>query len=199
MASAPDSIKAAESRLDTAKFGLADMKNPKRALSGLLNAVVFARMVTFALQNMRNEVDGFAAWYDPIVAELKNDQLMKFFWNLRTEIEKKAEPVAQRGMRIGKLNTNEIYNLPRPPGAVGFFIGDPTGGSGWNVRAPDGTTEKYYIDPPPAWGVAAVVTLKGVPVEFKDVPATELVERYLDRMQGIIEGAKAKFASGVKT
>ncbi|MDB5610270.1 MAG: hypothetical protein JWP25_7170 [Bradyrhizobium sp.] len=43
--------------------GLVD---PKRALAGLYNAVVFGRMVTFALQNMRNEVSGFEDWYAPI-------------------------------------------------------------------------------------------------------------------------------------
>jgi hypothetical protein len=53
MATAEQAIQSAKDRLATARFGLADMDDPKRARSGLYNAVVFGRMVTFALQNMQ--------------------------------------------------------------------------------------------------------------------------------------------------
>ena len=32
---------------------------------------------------------------------------------------------------------------PPPPNAKGFFIGDNLGGSGWEVKLPDGSIEKY--------------------------------------------------------
>jgi hypothetical protein len=195
MASAADTIKAAEDRLKTARFGLSDMNDPTRALSGLFNAVVFGRMVTFTLQNMRNDVGGFNEWYDPIVTELKADPLMKFFWELRTGIEKKAEPVADQGIMIKKLNVAEVFNLPKPPGAIGFFIGDEIGGSGWDVRAADGAIKKYYVTPPDSWGVAAALNMNNIPVEFKNVPATDLVARYLDRMDEILASAKVKFST----
>lgn len=61
-ASSADSIRAAEERLNIARQGLKDMDDPRRSRSGLYNAVVFARMVTFALQNMKNQADGFNEW-----------------------------------------------------------------------------------------------------------------------------------------
>ncbi len=57
--SVQDVIRAAEERLQTARFGLQDMSKPERAQSGLYNAVVFGRMVTFALQNLRNIAPDF--------------------------------------------------------------------------------------------------------------------------------------------
>src|ERR1700737_1788713 len=136
MAKVADAVRAAEDRLKTARFGLADMKDPKRALSGLFNAVVFGRMTTFALQNMRSEVEGFDEGYNDVQTGLAADPLMKFFKDMRTEIEHTAEEVAHRGFKVQRLSVSDIFNLPRPPGAVGFFIGDATGGSGWEVRAP---------------------------------------------------------------
>src|SRR5262249_17042181 len=86
-----DVIQAAEDRLRTARFGLADMDNPDRNRSGLYNAVVFGRMVTFALQNLRSIVPDFDEWYAPHQEAMRSDPLMKYFSDLRTEIEKKTD------------------------------------------------------------------------------------------------------------
>jgi hypothetical protein len=57
-------ISEAEDLLRTAEFGLEDMKlRPGRARSGLRNAVVFGRISTFALRNLRSVVPEFDAWY----------------------------------------------------------------------------------------------------------------------------------------
>ncbi|TIP28766.1 MAG: hypothetical protein E5X67_10115 [Mesorhizobium sp.] len=90
MASAKDAIAGAEARLKTAYFGLEDMEQPKRYRSGLMNAVVFGRMVTLSLQNMRNDVEGFDAWYQPHQAAMEGDPMMTFFVKLRNTIEKQV-------------------------------------------------------------------------------------------------------------
>jgi hypothetical protein len=193
MASSSEAIRAAEDRLATARFGLADMSNPKRSLSGLMNAVVFGRMVTFALQNMRSSVPEFDDWYELVRAELKADPLMNFFWNLRTEIEKTTGPETESYAFLDRLNVADIQKLPRPPGAVSFFIGDNNGGSGWEVQAADGSIEKYYVDLPPEWGADVGLMLPKLPPELRNTPTRELVSRYLDQMASIIERAKKKF------
>lgn len=89
--SASDVIRAAEERLESARFGLADMKQPQRAHSGFYNAVVFGRMVTFALQNLRSIIPEFDQWYAPKQEQLRADPLARYFYELlTTEIEKKV-------------------------------------------------------------------------------------------------------------
>lgn len=74
---AKDAIAAAEERLRIARFGTEDMKsNPARFNSGLMNAVAFARMVSFSLQNMRSSVAEFDDWYGKKQNEMRNDILM---------------------------------------------------------------------------------------------------------------------------
>jgi hypothetical protein len=52
-------LQEAEERLKIVRFGLADMNNPERARAGLYGAVVFGRMVTFALPNLRGVIPDF--------------------------------------------------------------------------------------------------------------------------------------------
>jgi glutaminyl-tRNA synthetase len=193
VATAQQSIKAANERLATVRFGLADMADPNRARTGLYNAVVFGRMVTFALQNMTSSVPEFDDWYELVRAELKADPLMNFFWNLRTEIEKTTGPEMGSYAHIKRLNTADVRKLPKPPGAVSFFIGDNNGGSRWEVQTADGSIEKYYVDLPPEWGADVGVTLPKLPPELRNTPTRELVSRYLDQMASIIERAKKRF------
>ena len=118
MASAESAIAAAESKLRIAYFGLEDMvKRPDRFHSGLMNAVVFARMVTFALQSMAKEVPEFNAWYELQQAEMRNDPSMNFFKDLRNKIEKtSAEPVYLSAR--GSFSSADIDQFrPVPPGA----------------------------------------------------------------------------------
>ncbi|MDB5610271.1 MAG: hypothetical protein JWP25_7171 [Bradyrhizobium sp.] len=119
---------------------------------------------------------------------------MGFFWNLRTEIEKTAERQDASYSSIESLNVNDIQHLPRPPGAFSFFIGDRNGGTGWEVKLPDGSIEKYYIKPPDSWQVRAGLVLSKAPDEFKGADARNLVGRYLDRMESIVADARKKFS-----
>src|SRR5205823_5952074 len=90
-------IGEAEELLQTAKFGLEDMRKPARRRSGLRNAVVFGRNTTWALQNLRGVVPDFDEWYGPKQEAMRTDLLMRFFHDLRTQIEKQAStPTAGR-------------------------------------------------------------------------------------------------------
>jgi hypothetical protein len=195
-ASATDSIRAAEQHLATARFGLKDMDQPARARSGLFNAVVFGRAVTLALQNMRHQVEGFDEWYAPFRTKLKDDELMSYFYELRTEIEKTAKP--QGGMYLNisdaSFSPSDIMALPRPPGAKDFFIGDENGGSGWTVSLPDGTTEKFYLSLPETFGrIESGLMLPDAPERYRERDARELLTLYLNEMASIVEQAKNRF------
>ena len=80
---------------------------------------------------------------------------------------------------------------PSPPGAVGFFIGDASGAAGWEVRKPDGSKEKYYIDLPS--DIAQVdMALPGAPGGDK-LSAPELVAKYLEKIEQIVAEARQRF------
>jgi hypothetical protein len=197
MINASEAIKSAEERLADAKFGLADMQIPARARSGFRNAVVFGRMVTFMLQNMRGHVPGFDPWYNEIVASLKADPMMKYFSDLRTEIEKTIKPHLGAAFSINKFDTTQLQQIPKPRGAKSFFMGDSNGGSGWLVELPDGSEEKYYIDLPGDWDVKAQLTLPGAPDSFNQDNAIDLVREYPERLGEIVADAKIRFVDAV--
>lgn len=196
MATAWEAIQAAEARLETARFGLEDMRGrPERAQSGLMNAVVFGRMVTFALQNMRSTVPEFDDWYNAKREDMRADSLMSFFYQLRTEIEKQTHEHTRAQTDIVSFSASMLARFhPAPPDAAGFFIGDQNGGSGWEIRRPDGSVEKYYVDMPPEIAKSDLL-MKAVPPPFNEVPAHILLEEYLNKLQGLIDEAKDRFLS----
>ncbi len=191
--SAEQIFRVAHEHLESARFGLEDMRSrPQRLQSGLRNAVVFARAVSFALQNLRGVVPDFDVWYTPQQEAMRSEPLMKYFSDLRTAIEKKADSHVGHTGHVS-FNPGDMHRFePRPPNAIGFFIGDANGGSGWEVRRADGTKERYYIDLPPDIGTLTT-HLDGVPSEFSHVAAQDLVARYLERMAKLLTDAESQF------
>lgn len=188
-----DIIREAEELLQTAKFGLQDMVKPERARSGLRNAVVFARSTTWALQNLRGKVPDFDQWYSLKQEAMKADPIMRYFHNLRSQIEKQAStPTAVRG-RLERFSSDDDMKrfYPAPPNATGFFIGDSSGGSGWQLVKSDGSIEKYYIDLPSNVGQFQM-TLPGAP-GGKTLSAQDLVAAYLEKIEQIVREARQKF------
>src|SRR5438094_483482 len=155
-----DVLRAARQTLATVEKGLADLASgdPNRRVAGLHNLVVFGRAVTNVLQNLRSSEPDFDAWYGPHRAEMEADPLLKYLYELRTEILKKGILPIGTSMYIHQLRIPEdMARLgPPPPNARGFFIGDNLGGSGWEVELPDGRTEKYYAELPADIGVATM-------------------------------------------
>jgi len=187
-------ISEAEDLLRTAEFGLEDMRTrPGRGRSGLRNAVVFGRNVTWALQNLKHIVPGFEAWYSAKQADMRADPLMRYFHELRTSIEKQARTPTITGAMVKEFSMKHFQ--PAPPGAVGFFIGDESGGSGWEIARPDGAIERYYIDLPPEVG-SVTLHLPEAPKEVSEgKTADQLIEEYLKRVRALVEEAKARFGT----
>ena len=89
--------------------------------------------------------------YGPYREEMSQDPLLRYFYKLRSKILKEGEIPTQTTVGIHNLSLPQDaqrFGTP-PPGARGFFVGDQAGGIGWKIELPDGSIEKYYIEPPP--------------------------------------------------
>jgi hypothetical protein len=80
------------------KQGLRDITDPdsdsERVLFGFFGIVVFGRAVTSALQNLRSfDRTAFDAWYDPWETEMRQDELLLYFYKLRTRLLKDIDPM----------------------------------------------------------------------------------------------------------
>lgn len=143
-------LQRAEDMLATARQGLADVLNQDRSRrdSGVHNAIVFGRTVSFVIQNLSSIADGFKEWYEPEQDAMRADPVMRFMVEARNEILKRGEINVERSILISRLSFKDLPFDQRPPGAVGFFVGDELGRSGWEIRLPDGSIEKFYVQIP---------------------------------------------------
>jgi hypothetical protein len=194
-------LKDAQRTLDTAEMGYALFtKQSENRLSGLMNLTVFGVAVSSVLQNLRHLELDFDQWYKKFREEMVSDPLMKYFWDLRSEILKEGKLPVGTATHIKRLDRNTFGRIPPPPPNVkikGFFMGDNFGGNGYEILLPDGSVQKYYVDIP-----SDIVTTS---LHFRDSPKTHLgknlpdqsIERlsrlYLDYLQRMVAEAKAKF------
>lgn len=200
-------IASARQRLAIARQGWRDVDGPDpgRRLAGVYNAVIFGRMVTFSLQNLRTVVgdDRFDAWYGPQQVSMRADPLLRWFNGLRTQIEKRTGPDLDLHATNMTLTGGDLVRLTQnpPPGARTFFIGDRTGGSGWDIEHPDGSRETYYVALPPDIAERLPFSLhfpnspsshRGGALDDTSLPT--LIGHYLDYMQGLIDAAEHEFA-----
>ena len=56
--------------------------------------VIECRRSTFVLQKLSSRVDGWEEWYAPRQESMRDDPLMRYFHDLRTQIEKQGLPAA---------------------------------------------------------------------------------------------------------
>lgn len=191
-----EAIRAAKDRLATAYFGLEDMqKRPDRYLSGLMNAVIFGRMVNFSLQNMRNEVEGWEEWYAPKQVEMKNDPLMVYFLNLRNKFEKQthANPAVRGEFNFSPEMRNSLE--PKPPGATAFVFGHAKhgGASGWVIPL-DGGEEQFYAVQLPQHIADFRSHMPDAPEMWRGNTTDEMVVAYLQKLRDLISEVEARFA-----
>lgn len=198
-------LASATQTLQTAKYGLDDYlgKIPERRETGLRNMIVFSRAVTNVIQNLRSTVGKreFNMWYEPWQLKMKEDAVMKAFYQMRTEILKQGVLETSLSMHIEHLNTNDLQPLMQnpPQNAVGFFIGDNLGGSGWEILMPDGEKEKYYVDLPKEVKIKTFLELKNLPkVSVKDKEGEfyntqDMVKYYYDFLVVLVNNAKLTF------
>ncbi len=168
-------------------------------MAGVRNLVVFGRAITNALQNLKNIAPDFDGWYEPLQSEMKADPLMKFFYDIRSEILKQGElRVHSKGTFSGNpFELSNRYRSQQPPNALGFVIGDQLGGSGWLVRLPDGSTEMCYVEIPSDiqnFDLAIDVYFSKIPEQFRGVPVKELCEKYISYLENMVNDAKQRFS-----
>lgn len=196
-----DILRQAADTLATAKLGLRDVLEggPSRRLGGLRNLIVFGRAVTNVLQNLRSTEDGFDAWYEPYVAEMKGDPLLHYFYKLRSEILKEGTLRTGSSLYIHHLDfPKDIQRLgPPPAGAGAFFMGDQAGGSGWEIAIGNGEVEKFYVDIPGDLAKSEVHLLDAPREHRGSVIADTRIETlsllFFEYMSGIVQSARQRF------
>ena len=139
------------------------------------SVVVFGRAVTNVLQNLRSKVPDFDAWYEPWKAEMEEDPLMCYLYKLRTDVLKKVREGATSVVNIRSASLDDMLRMlgPPPPNAVGPFMGDVNGGSGWEVRLEDGSTQKMYVTLPDNENVRSYLAFEKPPSEHLGAPIAD--------------------------
>jgi hypothetical protein len=161
---------------------------------------VWGRAVTNVLQNLRSALpEGvFDAWYDAWRREMEADPLLKYLYRLRTQMLKEGQrpPLS---VRVERENFNPARDLPPPPpNALGFFVGDEAGGSGWLVRLPDGSLGKMYMRLPE--GTArTLLDIADLPSHHLGMPVRDrsinhVAKLFLHYLERIVYTAEQEFA-----
>ena len=172
--------------------------NSKR-VQAFWNITIYGRMVTFHIQKALNGVPDFDNWYQSKRKEMKEDELLQFFKDIRNKIEKEYLINPGNVVHIAHLNIpNDLRRFgPPPPGAKGFFIGDQNGGTGWFVEGPEGKQNKIYVDLPSDIG-NTWMTLNGMPrkhlgKEITDSSLEDICKLYVTYLRGLVKDVEEKF------
>ncbi|HYN46391.1 MAG TPA: hypothetical protein VES64_06840 [Allosphingosinicella sp.] len=122
---------------------------------------------------------------------------MKFFHGLRTAIEKQARLTTLTGGRLHYQTDDRGMPVgvgEAPPGALGFILGDETGGSSWIVPGADG---EHYLQPfqlDPAIGATYLQLPEAPTIDgVSGHNAADLVEKYLARIESLLSEARQRF------
>ena len=153
-------------------------------------AVVDLRRVTFVLQTLRGRVDGFDDWYGEVQESLRSDPLMRYFVELRNEIEKRGLPgvVAElysleTGEPVADVACYEDEHWLAVSGAARPGLDLPAG----ELSGPHGLRHFRLPDPP--------ITHEGEPLT--DYRFAELARQALDFLESHVVGpARERFGSG---
>ncbi len=185
--------------LDTAECGLRMVlsDDPSQRLVGLRNLIVFGRAVTNVLQQLRSVVTEFDEWYQPWVERMRADSIMTYFYKLRSEILKEGRLQTSASTHLTIMNLQPLYaSVPKPPGAKGFFIGDRSGGSGWEVELPNGETQNFYVQIPqgiPGVEITVNFHLTEAPEKLRKVPVPNLAQHYFTQLSNLYDEAREQF------
>jgi hypothetical protein len=192
----PEILQALRQTLELAQLGRDDyLAGGHRRYPGLTTAVTSGRSVTFVLQNLRGHAEGFDEWYEPERQKLADDPVGRFFVQVRNKIEKQgtAGQLSNTLTLNGTLATAEILKSP-PSGAIGRFIGDQLGRSGWTIRLADGTETQVFTATPAAEVIAQRLLLEGAP-DDRDLGA--LLTTWIRQLEALVARAEKRFGDTV--
>jgi len=179
---------------------------------------VEGRSITNILQNLRSVIDNFNEWYQPFVDEMKNDPLLKYFYQLRTSTLKKGDDKIKgvrvsarsnasislnpKGIEVKYIDDNNIEHIlfhPQPQNTISKFLGDQEGGSGFVLKTPNGKEIKQYVYIPS--------NAADIDVFFENPPNIHLgktlpdkspkylCQLYIDYLARLVNDAENKFLS----
>lgn len=170
---------------------------------GLSNLVVWGRSFTNVLQQLRGILgEDFERWYTPYRRQMMEDELMKSFYKLRSDVLKEGKiPGLFDGFIVkGPLSLPddlEKYST-KPPTSTGAFI--DSSGIGWTIVLSDGTEGKYYVDLPKQIA-RKTVSLENHPRNHlgrrvTDSSLEELGEMYYNYLRRMLDDAWDRFSGG---
>jgi hypothetical protein len=186
-------LSEAEARLQVAKCGASMISRGEgEGKIGLRNVAVFGRMVTFATNNLKSVVEGFADW-DALAKQRHFDnETCRYMNELRNVIEKQARTPTAVAVHLTAFNTDDLNRFERPPGAKSFVIGDQNGGTGWLIEGPDGTTTTYYVALPQEFGRVWLML-----PEHDSRDAFKVASSYVDALEAYLDDLK-RYVGGKK-
>jgi hypothetical protein len=198
-------IQDARDALDLARRGLEEFlgANGRQRASGLRNVVVWGRITTATLQNLKTPLgEEFAKWWQPYSEELKSDSEFHYLYDLRNDVEKTGSyGRLSTTLYVNHLNTADLAPLMmnRPPNATGFGMGDRWGGHGWIIPLPDGTTETFYVSLPADIAVTTSLHFTEMTTSLR-LPAPEraiedVLTRYVDYLESLLGSAIQAFGN----
>jgi hypothetical protein len=193
--SAAQILKDAEDVLALAESGLAAVRvrDPARRMAGLWNVGLFGPAVPPAVERLQAVAPDFTAWFAPQQAALDANPDVRRFAAFRERVSKieasSSRFVGWFGGRGGRMLPSRKKDLgPKPPNATRFFLGDGRGGAGWEIRLPDGTEQKYYVELPE---LLTVTLFEGERVGPRSIP--QLCADYVDVLRRLVHDAREQF------
>jgi hypothetical protein len=171
--------------LEHAKLGPYELK------AGFRNVAIYGKMVTFCTNNLRGKVPGFEEWDRDAKQRYFDNDVARAMTDARNQFEKQASNPIFSSAQIKNYSAAARDSLPRPANAIGFFIGDRIGGSGWMLQMENGDKLPFYIDLPPE--IAEVNAV--LPHAGKSLDLLQTADEYLQSLQGYLDELHA-FVSG---
>lgn len=199
-------LRNAESLIHKMDYELKELNDPKCKLkmSTLMNFITDGRSVTWAVQKQKSKIPDFDNWYKKHQDEMRGDPLLRYFVEVRNEIEKEGVIRASSGIGINNLYAGDLIRDNKPPEEYknyvkSFFMCDRLGGSGWDIVLPDGTELKHYIELPEDKCIINV-RLGGLPKthlgkNIEGLTTVEICQLYVDYLRNIVNSAKKQFAN----
>ncbi|CAO3426590.1 hypothetical protein [Azospirillum argentinense] len=164
--------------------------------------MVYGRSVTFVLQNLRGKTNpDFDEWYKRKQEVMKQDPFLKSFVELRNLIEKRGQLLSSGSAQLHRFDPSLMAEVrkTKPANAVGFFIGDRLGGSGWEIKSPDGTESVVYIDLPDNVFSGDILlqvdTSSHLGNPISDVSSVNICRTYYSFLVSLVGEAKRTFCS----
>lgn len=148
-----------------------------------------SRAVTYALQKQGTAIKGFREWYSLKQEEMKNDELLKFMHNSRTEDFHEGVHRFACSTYIKHLSTNELDK----PGNASMIIGSE--GAYWVVN--EGTSKERKI-PVKGAEYTISVSMQNAPAKHlgKELTSNDplaLCKLTLEYLEALVYEAKTKW------